>query len=251
MFTFFHRTPVIHVDGFTFSPSVYEYAPLTRAVDAVPEFWKSLPNPDPSYFVDDRGTFRVERHSTLKNCYGFIELYKRGFVLENWSAIAVMVEKNGYKYYYADLDNPQSHPLEQFGNGFNGFFHLKLISPWLIREKTGVKFHFGPTSWSHEKYDFVMPPGVLDFKMNHAAHVNILLRPRPDPYQFVIEFGEPLAHIIPLTDKKIELKNHLVDQLEYDRLKIHTANSFMGWRKVVKLMDRNEQRGKCPFGFGN
>lgn len=251
MFTFFHRTPEINVDGFTFSPSVYEYAPLVRAVDTVPEFWKSLANPDPKHYVDEQDGYRVIRQSTLKNCYGFIELYKRGFILENWSAIAFLVEQEGYRFYYADLDQPQSHPKEQLGSGFTDFHHAKLISPWLIKEKTGVKFHFGPAAWSHDKYDFVMPPGILDYRMNHATHVNLLLRAKPEPYNITIEFGEPLAHIIPLTDKKIKLTNHLVDQFEYDKLKIHTANSFMGWRKVVKLMDRNEQRGKCPMGFGN
>jgi hypothetical protein len=252
MFSFFHRTPKITVDCFTYSPSVYEYAPVVRAIRAVPDFWKALPNPDPYSGFNDDGTLFVRRDSTLKNCLGFIELYKRGFIIENWSAIHLFVEQEGFRFYNADLDMPQSHPKSQLGEGFKYFHHLKLISPWLLREKTGVNFVCIPTTWSHEKYDFAMPSGVLDFKLNHAVNINIMLRIYQQPYETTIEFGHPLVHFIPLSEHHLEVKNHLVDQLEYDKLKIHPANSFMGWRRIHKLVRRNEERnnGKCPFGFG-
>ncbi len=250
MFTFFHRTPVIHIDAFTYSSNVYEYVPLIEANRALPDFWKELENPDPVSRIDpDRG-YVVERKSTLKNCRGMIELYKRGFIVENWSDISLSVDANGYYFYHIDLDRPQTHPISQFGKGFSEFSHLKLISPWLIKEKTGVMFHCAPTLWSHEKYDFIIPPGVLDFKTNHAINVNIMLRRKEQPYEIVIEFGQPLYHLVPLSDQKIKLKNHLVSQPEFDKLKIHHANSFWGWRRIDKLVKRNnERKKKCPFGF--
>jgi hypothetical protein len=246
----FNKTPHIFVDAFTYSPSVYEYTPLVRASQAVPEYWKKLDNPDPITGVDGNGGYFVRRHSTIKNCKGMIELYKRGFIIENWSDISLMIEDQGYKFYYADLESPKSHPKEQFGEGFKNFHHLKLMSPWLVKEKTGVKFHCSPTLWSHENYDFIMPPGILDFKSNHAINLQIMLRKRPTPYEITIEFGQPMAHFIPISDKKIKLKNHLVDQMEFNKLKIHPANTFWGWRKIDKLIKRNDEReSKCPFGF--
>lgn len=250
MISIFNKKPQIHVDAFTYSPSVYEYTPLVKANQALPEFWKKLDNPDPISGVDTSGEYFVRRHSTVKNCKGIIELYRRGFIIENWSDISLLVENEGYKFFYCDLESPKSHPLEQFGEGFKGFFHLKLMSPWLVKEKTGVKFHCSPTLWDHENFDFIMPTGVLDFKSNHALNLQIMLRKRENPYEMRIEFGQSMAHFIPLTDKNITLKNHLVDRLEYDKMKIHPANSFWGWRRVDKLIKRNEMRqSKCPFGF--
>lgn len=251
MFSFFNRTPTLNVDAFTYSGSVYEFAPIVKAIDSLPEYWKDLPNPDPISGVDENGYF-VRRHSTVKNCKGLINLYRRGFIVENWSDISLLVEENGYKYYYADLEGPKSHPKEQFGEGFKDFFHLKLMSPWLVKEKTGAPFICVPTLWSHENFDFIMPPGVLDFKTNHAVNLQIMLRRKPQPYETVIEFGHPMVQFIPLNDYKLNLKTHLVDKLEYDRMAIHPANSFWGWRRIDKLIKRNEERkGKCPFGFGD
>jgi hypothetical protein len=247
MFTFFHKTPEVNVDAFTYSASVFEYTPLVRAISAVPDFWKNLPAATIETSKDEQGDLRVERTSNLKNCAGFIDLYRTGFILENWSAITVSVGEDGYRYYYADLEQPSFHPLEQLGEGFKGYRHIKLISPWLMKEDTGIKFHFGPAAWSHEKFDFVIVPGVADFKMNRVTHVNMLLRPKPEEYSFTIEFGEPLVHLVPLTEKRVTLKTHLIDKEEYIKLEKKTNNSFLGWRRIKKLMDRNEQRSECPF----
>jgi hypothetical protein len=218
----------------------------------MPEYWKTLENPGPITGIREDGGYFVERHSTIKNCRGLIELYKRGFIVENWSDISILVEQEGFRFYFSDLEHPKSHPKEQFGTSFKDFHHIKLMSPWLVKEKTGVMFHGAPTLWSHEKFDFIMPQGVLDFKKNHAVNLQILLRKKPKPYEFTIEFGQPMMHFIPISEKKMELKTHLVDYPEFEKMKLHPANSFWGWRKIDKLVKRNEEReGKCPFGFGD
>ena len=70
--------------------------------------------------------------------------------------------------------------------------------------------------------------------------------------EFVINIGQPLVQLIPITEKKLNFKNHLIDKNEYDKIHISSEKwSFYGWRKVLQLRKRNKERGTCPFGFGD
>ena len=55
-----------------------------------------------------------------------------------------------------------------------------------------------------------------------------------------------MIHLIPLTEKKVILKKHLISNKEYeDRFLNYVDTSFTGKyskRRIYK---------KCPFGFGN
>jgi hypothetical protein len=243
MFTFFHRKPTIVVDCFTVDPNAYKYAPIVQSKKTLPEWWKKLPSTNPDAYPLE--------HKNMKTCFGFNELYKRGCVIESWSDYKIIVNEKGYTYHYSSYYPPEEHDPIQWGSGFKNHFHMKLSSPWFLREKTGVYFNFIPALWNLDNYDFKILPGILNFKYQNQTNINIMLPVKKEEYIIDIRMGQSLVQLIPLRDDlNYEYKNHLISKQEYDNFfeKSGSAN-FRGIRDVISLIKRNEKRNssKCPF----
>lgn len=241
MFSFFKRTPVIHLDCFTVDANVFEYTPVLKAARSLPDWWKKLPRGKVEYnfFTEEYPSASI----TMKQCYGFIELYKRGVVLDNWCDLAVKTTEEGAEFFHSSGEAPVGHKRHQWGEGFKHYQHLKLTSPWAFKEKTGEQFLFMGAEWSLEKYDFKVVPGVVNYDWNTGTNVNIMF---PNNKEYEIPMGQPLVHIMPLSEKNLEVKNHLVDPMEFQQITRSSVKSFYGWKTLKKLSDRSKEK-KCPF----
>lgn len=251
MFTFFNRTPKIYVDNFTYLQHVYEYVPIIKASKAIPEWWKSLDRGGKTTY-SGAPNYERNRNQTMKTCYGALELFKRGMILEYWADIEVHSEEDFFLYYYSCGKKPDSHPDFQRGQGFEKYHHLKLVSPWCTKEKTGVHFLYMGAEYSLDNIDIKVPPGILNFSWNNSSNFNFFFPKKQ--YKFDIRMGQPLAHIIPLSDGELVIKNHLISSAEYDSIKLHSTSSHYGWRGMSKMLERSKSRQadkKCPFGFGD
>jgi hypothetical protein len=241
MFTFFHKRDTITLDCFTCDAAAYEMTPPVKASKTLPRWWKDLPSPG----IGDAFSNPTENNN-MRRCYGFVELFKTGLILENWGDIHINVAKTGYRY-QAMGAQPGEHDSKQYAGAFTGYHHIKLVSPWAFREKTGTHFYYSAAEWFLEKYPFKILPGIIDHKINRVTNVNIMLPIREDPYDIYIPAGQPLVHIIPVTDKKLDIRVHLVDAAEMAKLTIKSV-SFKGFRETLRLAKKNEARaGKCPF----
>jgi hypothetical protein len=245
MFTFFHRKPTIVVDCFSVNSDAFEYAPIVQTRKTLPDWWKNLPN------LHFASKFPPSFENNMKTCYGFNELYKRGFVLESWSDYKIQVRQDSYEYYYSNFEAPVEHGRVQFEGSFNNHFHLKLNSPWFIREKKGVHFAFIGAEWALDNYDFKVLPGIVEFRHTSQTNVNIMLIKKPDPYIIDIKMGQPLAQLIPLRDDlNYEYKIHLITREEYNKFFPKASGAhFAGVRSPIQLGKRNDKReqSKCPF----
>jgi len=254
MFSFFHRTPEIHIDCFTCNPDVYLNTPIVRAGKTFPDWYKELPTSKTEFVIEENtGNHIIKKNLNLKNCQAVLELYKKGIVIESWCDIRMEMNAENLTPYYWWSGREKAiefHRREQIGNGFINYHHMKLLSPWHFVEKTGIKFIWIGAEWALDKFNFKILPGVISFYTNMATNVNIMY-----PYEtkeFFINIGIPLVHIIPLSENKLKFKNHLISEQDFKNMKIHNnIASFYGWRKVLQLRDRNRKRGTCPFGFGD
>lgn len=260
MFSFFHRTPKLHVDCFTSDVNVYENTPIVRASKTIPDWWKELDTYKPDFTEEeDRPDLpppipfhlREMSKTTAKDCYAIIEFYKKGLVIESWTDMKLVSNPNHLHYIKSYGTEPERHERRQIGRGFPNHHHLKLVSPWLFKEKTGVQFVWVGASWALHNTDINVLPGVINFNVNNSTNINFVVPKRDAEYS--INLGTPLCHIIPLSEKKLTFKNHLVSREEYNNIFTHSPNiSFFGWKKVVEIRKRNQEReGKCPFGFGD
>ena len=238
MFTFFHRKKTIIVDCFITDPFAYKYTPIVRGTKSYPDWWKNIP---------------VEKNfdaKNMKNCYGFIELHKNSFILENWADINYRVTKNeGYRYSGSSGINASEHPADQRGYGFSDYYHSKMISPWRFRTSSNIKFSFIPACWHHENYaNVTIPPGIVEFKHQSSTNVNLLFV--KGDYNFFIPAGLPLVHYVPMTEDNVQFRNHLVSEAEFKKYSNHSGIGIKGLKGLISLGNRNEERNKskCPFG---
>lgn len=251
MFHFFHRTPEIVMDCFTYDQCTYVNTPIIKSGKAVPEWWKELPPYRVSFDNINDNPYHLNSHElTARDCYAIIELYKVGVVVENWCDISIKTQNGDFNYWYTSCEKPEVHNRGQLGNAFPNHHHLKLVSPWIIREKTGVKFLWIGAEWALDNLELKVLPGVLRFDIVTTINVNIMF-PKRDG-EFVIPAGQSLAQLVPLTEKRLKVRNHLVTEQEYEKYKMTSMSvSFYGWRKALQLRKRNKERGTCPFHFGD
>ena len=219
----------IKLECFTADAAIHKFFPISLAKKFIPEWFKSIPP-------------MGEQTATIKHCDGFHNLYSRGWVMPMWSDLLLETDKEGgYKYQYSGSFESypggnrgyqpiDQHSSEQLGNKFLDHIHLKLLSPWIIKEKSGVDFYYSENTWGIKKYfdDITILPGVLNFKDQHTANINMFLEKKNN--KFIIEHNTPLIHCIPLSEAKLEIENHLVSDQEFKHLS-HIASynfSFTG-----------------------
>lgn len=243
MFNFFHKTPEINLDCFVCDPNVFEYTPIISASKTIPDWFHNIPVPENPVELDFENS--NVKHRNLRSCYGFLEFYRKGIVMESWCDMGIKTTENdGFHCFFSGPPDPVSHNTEQYGNAFSKYFNLKIRSPWLFDCKQNINFLFVGAEWALGDYDIKVLPGVVNFNLASSGNFFILIPRKQD--QFIINMGTPMVHIIPLSEKKIKHKVHLLTKGEYDK-KFHAPSySFFGWRKVKGLIKRNEKRG-CPF----
>ena len=251
MFTFFHRKKKVVVDCFTSNPNAYNYAKIKRASKSIPEWWKNLKPIDSSNRTFRNEAGQIDLQSNMRKCYGFLELFKRGIVLESWTDFNLEIFQNNFDWHHTSGPAPVSHDRNQIGFGFANYHHLKLNSPWFFSEKTGLHFGFVGAEWNLENYNFKVLPGVIEFMVNKSTNVNIMI-PRANQnssYKIEILTSQPLVHIYPLNDDvEVEYKNHLVDHSFMS--KTFTVGSTPSHYELIKIYEKNlGTKSKCPFGF--
>ena len=177
MFSFFHRTPVINVDCFTSNNDAYKFTPVVPAVQARPDWFKSIVKPAKSntkfqnYVINDRGFIDFNNdfsNHTLRSCYGFLEYYKRGFVIENWCDLAFNIDSKGMSYHYSNGKDLIVHKDLQTYPGFKDYYIVKLCSPWIIQVKEDLPFLEMGTEWSFENFNFRVMPGIVKIGRAHV-----------------------------------------------------------------------------------
>lgn len=215
-----------------------------KASKSVPDWWKELPTPTIGNAINVPG-----KNSNMRKCYGFVEFFKRGLVIQNWTDMHLRTDFEGIKYFTVAGPGPATHPMSQYSGGFPDHWHTKLTSPWFFKEKTGVHFAWIGAEWNLDRYDFKVLPGVLEFKFNTSTNINLMLPVKKEPIDMFLPAGLPLVHVIPLDDsKKLEVQCHLITEQELSKVH-HKHITFRGLSHQIKLWKRNhsEDDSKCPF----
>ena len=236
MFDIFTKRSTITVDCFTMNPAVHKYFPPVPANKAIPNWMKKMP----ATFEADNGAGIKYPAGTLKRCDGLVSLYKKGIALPLWSDLIIETFETGeWKYQFSarEVLNIVDHPKQQFAGNFQDAIHVKIHSPWMFKEKTGVNFIFVPPIWNNIDKLFTVstPPGIIEYKHQHSTHINMLLPKKTDRLEFFAE--DIMAHIIPLSDKNIKVKTHLISRSEWENMNLTYGynSSFAGkYKKNIR-----------------
>jgi hypothetical protein len=253
MFDIFIKKSQIVLDCFTPIGTVYDTAKINHGIHFVPEWWKETPKIN-------------EGWTTIKNCRAFKEFYKFGIVIPSWFDMEIHFfgkdaeegKEISIRYSNDNVDLSKFHSNLQFekfslGNGQN----LKISSPWGFRTKEEIRFVWSQPTWNVRKNISLMNilPGVIDFRYQHHVAINYLLMKPEIPQTINIEPLSPLVILHPLTEKKVEIKNHLVSENEYKRLFAiedliltrDAKDEIKEYDKKKKLYNQIENLSSCPF----
>lgn len=240
----FNKSKIV-IDAFINVETINDMFPIQASSNYFPDWWKSLPN---SFTETDSNGFQSPQLPTIKRCDGVNRIYTTGFTIPLWADLLIETREDD-TWYYQSSDSSlqlQVHNRIVYGNNFDRNMHFKILSPWIVKEKQGVNFVMTNCWWNSVDAEYFVPNGIMEFKYQSGSHINFFTKRKNS--RFMINAGTPVCQLIPLTDKKVEIRTHVLDQLEYDRLyKEHTyQNSFIGKYKKKKAI-LSDKPSKCPF----
>lgn len=250
LFNFLKKDVVLHC--YTARPEVYNFAPIKKASAFLPDWWKELPK---TYKRENA----MQEFGTMKMCSGFTDLYSKGFIMPLWSDVKVMIGKKGeqdqnapaYRYQFSDLVSKMGHhPTSQHNDAYplTNYQHLKLTSPWVFACEEDIDFLQIQPFWNFSQPEKMFaPPGVVSFKYQVGTNINTFWVRENEDVTHDMPFMQPLLQYIPLTEKKVTLKLHLVSDAEFLRIgSISTPVTFLNKYKHNKKLLKTSG---CPFHF--
>ena len=214
---FFFKNKPIELTAIVPSNYAYanEYTPIRPARESFPKWWKNVESSSFNWDLFDRKT-------TVKSCPGIINILTTGFIMPMWSDLALEWDKAGWKYKYSD---GQSHLGIHNNNQIPEFYedHLvfKISSPWFIRSPVSLLYNH-PFYLVQTPFPFITPYGISPTINSHHSTLNstnaFLFAKKPlETRRELIKVSTPLLHIIPLTDKPVNIKCEVVSIEEYNK----------------------------------
>jgi hypothetical protein len=237
MFFFIKKSKII-VDSFTCNKWAYEVFPIKKSNEFYPEWLKNTPKEYVS---------KIAPIPTIRSCQALIENFKIGLIIPMWSDFKFKADETGYEYEFADKKSTlSSHDSKQWDKFADPkiFNHIKLHSPYLLKTKENISWNFTYPFWNNGiQLNYFFTPGIDNYKYQHSTNLSMFIHSKSD---FFIKAGDPIVHLIPLTEKNIEIRNHLIEEKEYIKMHDYLYPSFIH-KYINSVRSKNK---KCPFGFG-
>ena len=229
---FFFRKPSVTLECYTFREPVLNNSPIISASKAVPEWFKNMKGE----FMENGFVPRA----TIKKCPSIVSNITTGIIMPLWSDIALKNDtaSGQLDWEVADGSDIKNHPSYQWGAFKNPseYIHLKIVSPWRFKTKESLQF-----LWQNPYYHRTNPylevaQGIDNYQKTHATTINCFLDISKD-YKSILSMNMPLVQLIPMTDKKVKIKNILISEKEWFKYGMPTPK-FQSNHKLVN---------KCPF----
>jgi len=245
----------VYLDCYTLNPQAYNVAQLRPANKFRPEWWDKLP-PYVEQQVSGAPQGMVFPANTMKFCAGLQDFYKNSFCLPMWTELLLNIGPEGtdtYTWKFADSQSELSvHPQHQRGRFMDAFRyqHAKLIGPWRIRCSEDVNFLMCDPFWNDgdDPERPIIPPGVVNFKYQIGTNINLFFRRHSTEIKRIaLKFNYPLVFLVPLTERKVIIRHHLVGLTEMRKITaLSTAFNARYYQGRKFMMDR-EKEAKCPM----
>jgi len=248
---FFIKKNEIVLDCFTHLPHVYDLAKINHATNYVPAWWQKMPG-----ILNDE-------HASIKHCTAFKDFFKEGIVIPSWFEMNLKIYKSGDEKWFDwetsndSVTTDNSHHPYQF-SGFAGESgkNIKITSPWAFKTQENINWVWSKPTWNMRDYldSIELLPGVVNYKYQHATEINFFIQNKEHVQEINIPPLTPLVILHPMSEKKIIIKNHLVDKEEWfrifglDRLffKRNSLDAVKFWNTKKKLATQIEKIN-CPY----
>lgn len=220
MMFWFCKQSTLNVYCFTTKELAFNFSKPMRASRALPSWFKELPTP--SLPTDGISPLWVRKN--LKSCPAIVNLYSSGFMLPLWSDLHIEASADQFRYQFIDGEsNIAPHPVHQFGGCtiLNEYMHAKLQNPWVISTDKKINMMYTAPVWNNFGYgDIVVAPGSYNTASTAIeANINLFIKRSQERKIYTLLLGQPLVHVVPITEKRIKLHYELITEKELRTLK--------------------------------
>ena len=220
---------------------IYDHRPMAPSLKYAPEWWKRLPKNFSTQQLDAR-VF----NPTMKQCPGFVELYKHSFALpvDNEIEISEYItadDKLGIRYY--PEDSGSVHPDVQTGNAFNEHYHhFKISCRYSFATETPDNFLMTNNFWG-DRLNIHVVNGVLPIGKNAVPlRINMYIPKGFGVLKF--NYGDIITHAIPLSGKKYIVEKEFMmgeDYRKYHRYNESLMRAHLTGSKIRKEMNNDTE----------
>lgn len=208
MFGLKRREKPVVVDCYTCVEVISKYYPIAPTKEFIPQWFKDIPA---KLFLEPN---QLIGHRTVRTCAGITDIFKAGVVLPTWCEMVVELRDNTnheYRYQFADKASEMLKPAK-FALDVNKFTQLELLTPWAFRCSEDVDFMIMQNVYLQDHpFDYYPKAKVHNFRDTHQIKLDLVF-PRGDEGKVIrIPDGQPLVQIVPLTERPVEFRVHLVD----------------------------------------
>ncbi len=194
----------------------------------------------PSWFKD----LNNSNIPTLRNCPGVTELFKDGIGIPMWRDISISYSGNKIDainipgvHRDATHEFVVMHPDQQWSGAYPNHIHIKLINPWLINTNRFAKFLMTDPCWhKNSPQSYTVPTGMIEFKYQHSAHVNIFLPITNSKKTVEFKAGEIIAYLFPTFSEDLDIKYRKINREEFFDLLPYTWTFNKLYARTKKIL---------------
>ena len=210
------------------------------AKNFIPEWWKSLPSSRSETNLHTEGS--PVPISSMKQCAAINDILREGVIVPSWCELHLSCDPYGVLDQRVFPEHTALLPHDEQDWNFHkpNYSHVKIGSPWLVKEETGVKWVWTTPDW-HQKDPLAYwgVPGIIEYKHQHAMLNNLMI---PFKGKVKINTGDPWLQLVPMSDKPIEVKCQLVSDEEMNRLNTTNISAVGSYGKSIRNKKRQEGR---------
>lgn len=241
---FFNRLKPITLNFYTFDAAAHEYA--KPSIGKTRPKWLSSLCPVIEHQRPDMPPGHIEKHPTAMYCPAIRDMINDSITLPAWYETDLIVSNGAW----TDTKGPQwnekivMHTNDQVGDFYKDRLFLKMTSPWKGICTEDVNFLYLQNFYGSEFFDIndvIIPPGYTNFKYQHSTNVHLWIKNRPDTYTINVPIKTPLISLVPLTERKVIVKTHLVSYNDWYSLGSAYPKVSVGayYKKLKMLRERN------------
>ena len=182
--------------------SLPEIEPISLGQNFIPEWFQNIPKHFPEELK------KIDKGS-IKNCPGFIEFFKVGYVMPLWCDLNLNVVKDGE----SSWESPDkrfifdTHPNYQFLDhvpesiGKTIKLVVKTLCPWHVKTPKGISMLWLPMLYHYDP-NFSALPGIIPTDRVYELNPQMLIYKEG---KTTISRGTPLGMFVPIRQEKFNL----------------------------------------------
>lgn len=193
---------------------------------------------------------------SIKACPAVQDYYKAAIEIPLWSDLCLRFGPVGSDLYewvfpdstymaeYQKITAHENNGVDNYRKNTD-FQHLLITVPWLAKCNQKINFLMTEPMWQAFEYPTLnISQGITNFYYQHVCNVQLFATRTQTMQEIMLPHGMPLAHLIPLTDKKIKIHTHVISKEEYNKihgLALRTKFTTSYYRKVG-IMDELKRK---------